>query len=113
MLLAGLAGGTLITAVGVYDWVDLESKNTSNQVIKANVSAGIGLIFTIIAGGVLAIASGVQLYPKYERWARRREGRGPEEPSAPVSEPPPPLARESPATEEEPASTQQEHLPPS
>jgi hypothetical protein len=89
MLLAGLIGGALITGVGLYDWVDLESKTTSSDQINVNVSAGIGLVFTVIGGGVLAVASALRLWPKYVRWVRGDRQSGPDKPPSPVDEPPP------------------------
>jgi hypothetical protein len=90
MLLAGLVGGALIIGVGVYDWIDLESKTTSNDQIKVNVSAGIGLVFTVIGGGVLAVASALRLWPKYVRRVRGNRQSGPDSaPPSPADEPPP------------------------
>jgi MYXO-CTERM domain-containing protein len=63
---AAMTGGGLIAGIGIYDWINVENKAGEIESSLVSVSAGVGLVLTVVAG--LAIL-GVGLLGF---WQRRR-----------------------------------------
>ena len=68
MLIGTTIGGIIITAVGVYDWIELEDKRAeleeSSELLTFDVSVGAGLVLTVIGGVTLALVAASRLIAK-------------------------------------------------
>ena len=63
MLFIALAGDIVISVVGVVDWIDIQNRQDRlrETATSADVSAGAGLILTLIGGVVLILFAGSRL----------------------------------------------------